>query len=601
MTHQTRRVLLIVLASAFMHRCLALDLSPAHWDPSIRKSAEESEAQVFPPRAIVVHARSGLVVTVESPIAIQAGLDTLRHGGTAADAAVSIALTQVTTALGSYVSDAGELQLLYFDSGAKQVYSLAANWQAYSGETDPKSIPVSDQGPLAFAFGRPTAGAEGRKTLVPGFMAGLQALHERFGRLPWRPLFDPAIWYAQHGVRITPQLAYYFNTRNQVLARTPEGRAFLHQAGDPAPRVGDLFVQRNLAHTLRAVATHGAQYMYSGAWAKSYVKAIQRNGGKVTLADMRRYRPVWETPLSTRFYDATVVTAGLNYSSLQLIEALNLAEAMNLGSGEPYYQDPGAFKAIASVLRMASIDGYPQLLESKQQAGLSDEVQARLTKPYANVLAGLLAHPGALSWKQPVPAMPHDQHSEAIVIVDQWGNVAAITHTINTELWGDTGIVVDGIPIADAAGNQQAQLQRVRPGQQVPNSMAPVIVLRDGKPLLAMSSVGVSLVPETLRLLVLTLGHHLDPSTALASPPLLLDIRPLQPGENPLSRTELVPQGVYTPQFLTALHALGVETTPWPLGKVEGTRGTVVIGLRDSQSDWESPVVPGVFDQAAGF
>ncbi len=135
------------------------------------------------PRRRVVEGKSGLVVATMSPIAVNAGMEALRQGGTAADAAATVALTQITTALGSYVSYAGILQLVYYDAKSGKVSTMNAGWNSYLGETDPKSIPVDDLGPLAFGT-KPTEGAEGRKTLVPGFMAGIEQMHKRFGRLP---------------------------------------------------------------------------------------------------------------------------------------------------------------------------------------------------------------------------------------------------------------------------------------------------------------------------------------------------------------------------------------------------------------------------------
>src|SRR5438270_4021616 len=125
--------------------------------------------------------------------------------------------------------------------------------------------------------------------------------------------------------------------------------------------------------------------------------------------------------------------------------------------------------------------------------------------------------------EQPADA-PH--HSDAIVVVDRWGNIAALTHSINTVLWGTTGMVVGGIPIPDAAGLQQARLVAIKPGDRVPNDMAPVIALKAGQPVLAISSVGSSLMPETVRIILATIGNHLDLTALMAAPPLLINPEP---------------------------------------------------------------------------
>ena len=87
-------------------------------------------------------------------------------------------------------------------------------------------------------------------------------------------------------------------------------------------------------------------------------------------------------------------------------------------------------------------------------------------------------------------------HSRSVVVIDRWGNVAALVHSIDATMWGDTGIVVDGVAISGAGGGQRGRLAAVKPGQHVPSDGAPVIALRDGKPVLAVASVGRSLVGE---------------------------------------------------------------------------------------------------------
>ena len=193
----------VLVALSYCQPGFAANLSPRKWKPEEKARAEQLENSPFPLQARVIEGQSALVAATLSPIAIHAGLEALKQGGTAADAAATVALTQVTTALGSYVSYAGVLQLLYYDAQSGKVYSLNAGWNSYLRETDPKSIPVDDMGPVAFGR-KPTEGAEGRKTLVPGFMAGIEAMHKRFGRLPFRELFRPAISYAENGVTISP-------------------------------------------------------------------------------------------------------------------------------------------------------------------------------------------------------------------------------------------------------------------------------------------------------------------------------------------------------------------------------------------------------------
>jgi len=542
----------------------------------------------------MIEGESGLVTATMSPISVRAGVEALRQGGNASDAAATVALTQIATALGSYVSYAGILQLVYYDAKSGKVYSMNAGWNSYLGESDPKTIPVANLEPLPIA--RPqTAGREGRKTLVPGFMAGIDAMHKRFGRLPFATLFQPAIAYAENGVTVSPMLAGLFPLRGKYLTRTAEGRAFLNQAGDAVPKAGDRFVQADLAKTLRAVAKHGSRYMYTGAWGQQFVEAVRREGGKATLEDMRRYQPTWEEPLNTTFQGHTVYVPGKSdASAYRVLEALNLAEAMQLDQMGPYYKDVKALRTLSEILRVATYDGLPQLTEWKRQKGLSLLPGDRITKPYASALASVLGEVR----EQEHPEDTH--HSDAIVVVDRWGNIASMVHSINTAPWGTTGIVVGGIPVSDVAGTQQSQLAALKPGDRLPMEAAPVIVMTGAKPTLALGTVGMSLIPETVRLLVGTLMNHLDPQTLMAAPPMLADFELRKEGETFAQRALLIPDGAYDPEFLKSLQAAGVKMEQKSKQEVYLIKGTAVLGTIDLQGGAVRSVeTPGVFGFAA--
>ena len=570
------------------------DLSPDKWKPEEKARAEKAEMAPWPSLARVVEGKSGLVAATMSPVAVHAGVEALRQGGTAADAAATVALTQITMALGSYVSYAGILQLVYYDAKSGKVSTLNAGWNSYLGETDPKSIPVDDLGPLAFGT-KPTEGAEGRKTLVPGFMAGIEQMHKRFGRLPFRELFQPAIWYAENGVAISPTLGKFFSMREKYLSRTAEGRAFMSQAGDALPKSGERFVQTELAKTLRAVTKSGSSYMYTGAWGEQFVQAVQREGGKATMEDMKRYRPIWEEPLSTTFLGHTVFVPGKsNGGGSQVLEALNLAEELKLDQMGSYQKDPKAFRALSRILRKVEFDSYvAKYLRPNQSSSLPDD---RTSKAYAKAQAS------ALDEVRDPPQPEDTHHSDSVVVVDRWGNVAALVHTINTVLWGTTGIVVGGIPISDAAGFQQASLATIKPGDPVIHDMTPAIAMAGARPVLAVASVGESLTPETLRVLVGTLANHLDPLAVMAAPPLLINDERETAGETFSTKPELVPEGAYDLEFLQHLRALGVNTEQKSKQEVYTLRGTAVLGTIDPESGvLRSAETPGVFGFADAY
>jgi gamma-glutamyltranspeptidase / glutathione hydrolase len=471
------------------------DLSPDMWPEQERARLEQMEEVPWPLTTRAVEGRSAFVAATMSPIATHVGMQTLRGGGTAADAAIATALTQVATNLGSIISYAGVLQLVYYDAKTTHISTLDAGWNSYLGEHDPMSIPNADVGSL-IPDRAVTPGAQGRKTLVPGFMAGIEAIHKRFGKLPFDELFKPAIWYSTQGVRITPMLNYFLSTQQHTLARTEGGRRFLRQAGGDLAKTGDRFIQADLARLLTAVASHGAKVMYTGDWGRAFVEAVRRDGGLVTVEDLRRYAPTWEEPLSTAFGESKVFGPGEHGAQgWTTLEVLNLLDALKINELGPYWEDPHAFGTYAQSLQFATFGHYSPLVAAfEREHGFTSMRAERLTPRYAQTVAPAIAE---LSGYVTPAAEGH--HSAAVVAVDRWGNVAALVHSINSSIFGDTGIVVQGIPLSGAAGIYQYRLAAIKPGERLPGDMTPVIVIRGGKPVMAVAAVGSSLVPDTVR------------------------------------------------------------------------------------------------------
>src|SRR4051812_14284834 len=222
----SRRLAALMAALALATPLQAADLSPGHWSEAERLALERREAMVFPTEARRLEGRGGFVSATASPVAVHAGMEALRQGGTAADAAVATALTQIVMMGQANVSYAGIAQILYYDARTKRVFALDAGWNGWRGETSPATVPDTD---LSLITGQAPAirGAAGRQTLVPGFISGIAAIHRLFGRLPFADLFAPSIYYAERGVPVTPLLGSYLAIAGPVLARSEAGRHFL--------------------------------------------------------------------------------------------------------------------------------------------------------------------------------------------------------------------------------------------------------------------------------------------------------------------------------------------------------------------------------------
>ena len=465
-------------------------LSPARWgEAELRRFAElTATSGQFKPTAV---GGKGVVVGTTRASAIRAGVEALRQGGNAMDAVCTTALAQIALAAGSTTSYAGILFMVYHHKKTSRTFALDAGYNAPLAETDPLSIPSQ---PVP----------SGRTALVPGFMAGLEAAHQRFGQLPFGTLFEPAIYFAQEGFEVDRHLARDIDLRRSVLNRLPETRDIFTTGGGGFYRLGDRFRQTELSKTLRAVAQEGAGHMYTGDWARNFVDAVQEQGGRITLRDLEDYAPAWSEPLRTdyRGYEVCATSGGVD-----ILEGLNLLELADPNSLYGHYtKSPAALFRLIQICRVSQyISNYPEDQIARLFPSLSFGARSRATKENARIIWEELLHPeGLRELSGPLPAP--GGHSDGVLAVDAEGNVSAVGHTINTNTWGTTGIFVDGVSIPDSAAYQQERIRKAGPGGRIRNEMNPLIALRNGEPVLASTAVGGGLHEATL----LSLHNVLD-------------------------------------------------------------------------------------------
>jgi gamma-glutamyltranspeptidase len=186
-----------------------------------------------------------------------------------------------------------------------------------------------------------------------------------------------------------------------------------------------------------------------------------------------------------------------------------------------------------------------------------------------------------------------------VVVVDRWGNVAALVHSINSPIFGDTGIVLQGIALSGAAGIYQYRLAAIKPGERLPDIPAPLIVTWHGKPILAIATVGSSLVPDAARMIADMPRSSDDLQRLLDAPPLLLNFE--APQDSLAPRAVLIPQGAYGHALLGELESMGIpvkETTP---DRAAAIKGTSAVAILDSDSGVAQTVErPGVVVFADG-
>lgn len=528
-----------------------VDLSPENWKTDYDRFMA---AQLIDrTEAGVASGTNGAVTVAYNGLAARAGLEALKQGGNAIDAALTTALTQVALTGGAPVSYFGIMSLVYYDAATGRVHTMNAEWNTVLAEDEPFSIPGGvDMTSPDGIYGTETSG---RTAMVGGFMKGVGAAHERFGSLPWQQLFVPAIYVAEHGMPVSAKMAGYLASRDTDLRRLPETRATLIKDDGSAYLEGDTLEQPALARTLRALGEHGTDYMYRGPWAERLVEAVAADGGRMTLEDLARYEVIWGDPLVASVGDYEIYTnAGPNNGGVALVEAQHLARAAGIVEDGHWTTSGVALRKALDITQMFYIDFLPEPMMAQMYPGLDFSDEARVTPEHAAELwERMEAGVKPFRWATPQP-----RHSDDVVVIDGQGNIAAITHSINSVMWGKTAIVVDGVTIGDPASFQQTQIARVEPGDRLPSATETGILFREGTPVLGFASMGSGLHQRTFQALLNVTEFGMTVDEAINAPDFFLGSN--TPGS--LALTANVVAGGFSEEVLEAMGYAYVETDP---------------------------------------
>jgi gamma-glutamyltranspeptidase/glutathione hydrolase len=357
-------------------------------------------------------------------------------------------------------------------------------------------------------------------------MAGVQAAHDRFGRLPWAEIFQPAIDIAEDGFPLTSWMIDAIRDNWNVLGVLPEARNIFLKRRYGLFRgyeTGDLFIQPELAHTLRQVASQGAAYMYTGVWGRRFVDIIQREGGKIIMRDMEEYAPVWADSAHTTYNGYDIHALGEpSLGAMNVVISLNMMEHAELMDLPHASQSAEALYRLMYSSRVGEFF-YPPYTAEILEAYIPEgdySYEHRAEKENARLIWDRIE---SGEWPEIEQQIAHrgyarPSHSEAIIAMDAAGNVVAVCHTINANNWGNSGIFVDGVSIPGAAYHQIHRMDKVGPGGYVPDTTNPVLVLRDGLPVYASSCIGSDLHSATVQNLYNQLNFDMSMSDSRATP-----------------------------------------------------------------------------------
>jgi gamma-glutamyltranspeptidase/glutathione hydrolase len=445
----------------------------------------------FPLANAVPHAAHALVVS-DSELASATGVDVLESGGNAADAAVAIAFV-----LAVVYPEAGNLG----GGGFAVIRSADAERAALDfREMAPARAERDMYRPSARAAApaRPGAAPVRARTVpasskeghlsagVPGSVAGLSALHRRYGSKPWRELLAPAIKLAEGGFVVDERLARSLGDARAKLEKFAGSRALLLPGGAP-PRPGEVLRNPELARVLGAIAEHGTAGFYTGDTAQHIVAEMQRGGGILTLDDLARYEPRWREPIEFEYRGHTIVSMPPPSSggvALALIANILQGAALD-ASG---FHSSEHLHLLAEAMRRAFADrnsllGDPDFIDVPLTALLSPAYGAERRRGI-----GARATPSS----EVAPGLPRreGEHTTHLAVVDAEGAAVSMTTTLN-DFYG-SGVVVEGAGFLlndemddfttdpgkpNLYGLVQGENNAIAPHKRMLSSMAPTLVL----------------------------------------------------------------------------------------------------------------------------
>ncbi len=431
----------------------------------------------------VVWAQHGMVCAAQ-PLAVQAGLEVLKAGGSAADAAIA-----VNACLGLMEPTAnglgGDLFALLWDPKTKQVVGLNGSGRAPLALTVDKVKPENDGTiPLYSPF----------SWTVPGACDGWFELHAKYGKLPMSRILAPAIRFAEEGFPLSPVIAGDWE-RSLPRFKDKPGFAQVFMPNGHAPREGELFRNPALAKTLRLLAEKGRDAYYRGPIAEALVRFSQAHGGFFAMEDFARHRSTWDAPISTEYHGVTVWEIPPNSQGLAALQLLNLLENFDLRH-----------------MGRESADFWHVMVEAKKLAFAdraryyADPVFAKvpvdqlLSKDYAKQRAELVDMEHAALGDSPgeVAAL-NQKETTYLCTADASGMMVSLIQSNYTGFGSGYVVPELGFGIQDRGGLfslHDGHPNRLEPGKRPFQTIIPAFVTKDGQPLMAFGVMGGDMQPQ---------------------------------------------------------------------------------------------------------
>ena len=451
----------------------------------------------------ITTSRNGIVATSHT-FASLAGLDMLRSGGNAADAAVAAAATMtvvepMSTGIG------GDAFVLYYEASSGKVYGLNGSGRspskltrAHFDETEQTRIE-----PYTWAA-----------VTVPGAVDAYATLLDRFGSKSFAEVLQPAIHYAQEGFPVTEHIAGYWRS-NEMLLQKDEAARETYLVDDRAPRMGELFKNPRLAESLRQIAQQGRDAFYAGPITDEIVRYAKSTGGYLTHDDFRHHTSTWVEPIRTNYRGYEVLQIPPNGQGLGVLMMLNILEGYPLSTMDR--TSPEYLHLLIEAKKLAYADLYTYVADPDKA---DIPLQELLSKKYAAGRRALIAANQAANTVD--PGLPVGRDTIYLTTIDSEGNACSFINSLyhgfgSHIVGGKTGVLLQnrgaGFKLEPGHFNEYA------PNKRPYHTIIPGMVLRDGRLYMSYGLMGGPMQPQGhVQLLLSHLDHQLPIQEAVDTP-----------------------------------------------------------------------------------
>jgi gamma-glutamyltranspeptidase/glutathione hydrolase len=521
------------------------------------------------------------------------GAEILAAGGNAVDAAVATGFSLAVTLPRAGNIGGGGFMLLHDAATGEEI---AIDFRETAPLRATRDMYLDENGDVDVEKARFSHLSSG----VPGTVAGLWHAHQKYGRLPWKKVLEPAIRQAREGILISYDLANILAGNQARYCRNAATCGYFYKPGGELYEPNEILVQSDLADSLQAIAEHGADAFYKGEIAQKIVAEMARGGGLIDAESLAAYRAVERDVVRGTYRGYEVVSMPPPSSgSVAIVQMLNILEQFPMGKFGAGSAD--AFHILAEAMRFAYADRSVHLGDPD----FYDVPVGWLTsKSYARELAAKI-DPGRA--KKSVDVAPGAELADEsfdtthVSVIDADGNVSLITYTINFSF--GSGVAVPGAGfllnnemvdfvakpgVANAFGLVGDEANAIAAGKRPLSSMTPVMVFDGGKPVIATGSPGGSVIITTvLQLIVNVIDHGMNLAEATAAPRIhhqwYPDVLVVEPG--------------ISPDTIRALEAKGhsVEGRGFMMGSLQtvGYRDGAFRGASDTRRPNAAAIAPG--------